>query len=183
MKGRSQMLPGNGKVSRKKVVPARLPTQNEVIGFCFMHHKQCDHLKYWQSPLRQKSRTFLLPSWSTLQEQLSFTTTSSRKMNVFRVTCLTGNRTADGSGYDFLNTVCFNLLPTENPFNLLKPTGHVMLPTSLTFNNSTFCPHCIYVFCIYLRTNSDLCHLQHKLIGFYNRDWKCLFRGTNWVFK
>jgi hypothetical protein len=28
--------------------------------------------------------------------------------------------------------------------------------------------HCIYVFCIYLRTNSDLCHLQHKLIGFYN---------------
>jgi hypothetical protein len=26
------------------------------------------------------------------------------------------------------------------------------------------------VFCIYLRTNSDLCYLQHKLIGFYNRD-------------
>ena len=29
-------------------------------------------------------------------------------------------------------------------------------------------PTLIYVFCIYLRTNSDLCHLQHKLIGFYN---------------
>jgi hypothetical protein len=28
-----------------------------------------------------------------------------------------------------------------------------------------------------------LCHLQHKLIGFYNRDEKCLQRGTNWVFK
>ena len=41
----------------------------------------------------------------------------------------------------------------------------------------------IYVFCIYLRTNSDLCHLQHKLIGFYNRDEKCLQRGTDWVFK
>jgi hypothetical protein len=26
--------------------------------------------------------------------------------------------------------------------------------------------------CIYLRTNSDLCHLQYKLIGFYNRDEK-----------
>jgi len=26
------------------------------------------------------------------------------------------------------------------------------------------------VFCVYLRTNSDLCHLQHKLIGFYNPD-------------
>jgi len=41
----------------------------------------------------------------------------------------------------------------------------------------------IYVFCIYLRTNSYLCHLQHKLIGFYNRDEKCLHRGTDWVFK
>ena len=55
--------------------------------------------------------------------------------------------------------------------------------TSLTFNNCTLCPHCIYVFCIYLRTNSDLCYLQHKLIGFYNRDEKCLQRGTDWVFK
>ena len=56
-------------------------------------------------------------------------------------------------------------------------------PTVLTFNNCTLCPHCIYVFCIYLRTNSDLCHLQHKLIGFYNGDKKCLQRGTDWVFK
>ena len=54
---------------------------------------------------------------------------------------------------------------------------------SLTFNNCTFCPHCIYVFCIYLRTNSDLCHLQHKLIGFCNLDEKCLQRGTDWGFK
>jgi hypothetical protein len=23
----------------------------------------------------------------------------------------------------------------------------------------------------------------HKLIGFYNRDEKCLLRGTDWVFK
>ena len=54
---------------------------------------------------------------------------------------------------------------------------------SLTFNNCTLWPKCIYVFCIYRRTNSDLCHLQHKLIGFYNRDEKCLLRGTGWVFK
>jgi hypothetical protein len=33
------------------------------------------------------------------------------------------------------------------------------------------------------RKNSDLCHLQHKLIGFYSRDEKCLQRGTDWVFK
>ena len=56
-------------------------------------------------------------------------------------------------------------------------------PTSSTFNNCTLCPHFIYVFCIYLTTNSDLCHLQHKLNGFYNRDEKCLQRGTDWVFK
>jgi len=40
-----------------------------------------------------------------------------------------------------------------------------------------------YVFCIYLKTNSDLCLLRHKEIGFYNRDEKCLQRGTVWVFK
>jgi len=67
----------------------------------------------------------------------------------------------------------------ESIINLLKPTGYVRHP----FNNWTFCPHCIYVFCIYLRTNSDLCRLQHKLIGFYDRVEKCLLRGTDWVFK
>jgi hypothetical protein len=51
------------------------------------------------------------------------------------------------------------------------------------FKNCLLCPHCIYVFCIYLRTNSDLCHLHHKLTGFYNRVEKCLQRGTNWAFK
>jgi len=39
------------------------------------------------------------------------------------------------------------------------------------------------MFCIYLRTNSDLCHLQYKVIGFYNPDEKCLQRGRDWVFK
>ena len=33
--------------------------------------------------------------------------------------------------------------------------------TSLTFNNSTFCPHCIYVFCVDLRTNSHYFPIQH----------------------
>ena len=30
---------------------------------------------------------------------------------------------------------------------------------------------------------SNLCHLQHKLIGFYKPDEKCLQRGTDWCFK
>ena len=41
----------------------------------------------------------------------------------------------------------------------------------------------LYLFVLYSSENSDLCHLQHKLIGFYNRDEKCLLRGTDWVFK
>jgi hypothetical protein len=41
----------------------------------------------------------------------------------------------------------------------------------------------LYLFYVYLRTNSDLCNLHHKLIGFYNRDEKCLQGGTDWVFK
>ena len=35
---------------------------------------------------------------------------------------------------------------------------------------------------MYLRKTAT-CHLQHKLIGFYSRDEKCLQRGTDWVFK
>ena len=66
--------------------------------------------------------------------------------------------------------------------NLLKPTGYVM-HQQFNIQQLYVLPHCIYVFCIYLRTNSDLCCLQHKLIGFYNRDEKCLLRGTNWVVK
>ena len=62
--------------------------------------------------------------------------------------------------------------------NLLKPTVYVKHQQVLTFNNCTLCPRCIYVFCIYLRTNSDLCPIQHKLLGFYNGDEKCLQRGT-----
>jgi hypothetical protein len=68
-------------------------------------------------------------------------------------------------------------------FNLLKPTGYGMQQQVEYFKNCTLCPHCIYVFFIYLTTNSDLCHLHHKLIGFYNRDEKFLQRGTDWAFK
>jgi hypothetical protein len=67
--------------------------------------------------------------------------------------------------------------------NLLKPTGYRMHQQAEHFNNYTLCQHCIYVFCICLRTNSGLCHLHKKLIGFYNRNEKCLQRGTDWVFK
>jgi hypothetical protein len=68
-------------------------------------------------------------------------------------------------------------------FNLLKPTGYGMYQQVEYFNNCTLCPYCIYVFCICLRTNSNLRHLHKKLIDFYKQDEKCLLRGTNWAFK
>ena len=60
--------------------------------------------------------------------------------------------------------------------NLLKPTGYVM---HHQFNIQQLYALPIYVFRIYLRINNDLYHLQHKLTGFYNRDEKCLLRGTD----
>jgi hypothetical protein len=47
--------------------------------------------------------------------------------------------------------------------------------------NCTFCPHCIYVCCIYLKTNGDFCPMEHKLAGFYNRDDGSLLSG--WAVK
>ena len=67
--------------------------------------------------------------------------------------------------------MCVDLIHFEKGATLILRTG---LKLSLPIKA---------MFCIYLRTNSDLCHLQHKLIGFYNRDEKCLQRGTDWVFK
>jgi len=67
--------------------------------------------------------------------------------------------------------------------NLLKPTGYVLYQQILTLNNCTLCPHGINVFCIYMKTNRDLCHFHDKLISLYTRDEKCLMYGTNRVFK
>ena len=64
--------------------------------------------------------------------------------------------------------------------NILNPNGHVM---HQQFNIQQLYVLPTLYLCVYLGTNSDLCHLQHKLIGFYNRDEKCLLRGTNWLFK
>ena len=66
-------------------------------------------------------------------------------------------------------------------FNLLKPTGYVMHTNSFNIQQLYALPT-LYLCVLYLSEN-NLCHLQHKLIDFYNRDEKCLLRGTNWVFK
>ena len=41
----------------------------------------------------------------------------------------------------------------------------------------------LYLCVLYLSENKQRLVSQHKLIGFYNRDEKCLLRGTDWVFQ
>ena len=65
--------------------------------------------------------------------------------------------------------------------NILNPTGYVM---HHQFNiQQLYALPTLYLCVLYLFENRDLCHLQQKMIGFYNRDEKFLLRGTNWVFK
>ena len=66
--------------------------------------------------------------------------------------------------------------------NLLKPTGYVM---HQQFNiQQLYVLPTLYLCVLYLYENKQrLVPLTHKLIGFYNRDEKCLQRGTDWVFK
>jgi hypothetical protein len=52
--------------------------------------------------------------------------------------------------------------------------------TSLTLNNSTFCPHSIFM-CFVWISEQRLFHCT-ALTGFCNRDGECLLRGTDWVF-
>jgi hypothetical protein len=80
----------------------------------------------------------------------------------------------------FYSDCCNPLLSllTSSLINLLKPTGHVM-HQHVQQSRILHSVHTVFVFCSYLRKNSDLCHLLHKLIGFYNRDEKCLQRGTD----
>jgi len=62
--------------------------------------------------------------------------------------------------------------------NLLKPTGYVM---HHQFNiQQLYALPALYLGVLYLseEKNSDLCHLQHKLIGFYNRDEKFQVHGS-----
>ena len=65
---------------------------------------------------------------------------------------------------------------------LCNPTCHYIYH-QFNIRQITHCLHSFYVFCVYLRTISDLCHLLRKVVGFCNRDEKFLQRGTDWGFK
>jgi hypothetical protein len=65
--------------------------------------------------------------------------------------------------------------------NLLKPTGYVM---HQQFNiQQLYALPTLYLCALYLSENKQRLVPLYKLIGFYNRDEKCLQRGTNWAFE
>jgi hypothetical protein len=69
-----------------------------------------------------------------------------------------------------LETTLANQSFIQEEVKNLELIGYGMHQQVEYFNNCTFCPYRIYVFCICLRTNSDFFHLHKKLFGFYNRD-------------
>jgi hypothetical protein len=77
-------------------------------------------------------------------------------------------------------TGCKILLFNINP---LEPTGYVM-HQQVNIQQMYILPTlylCVFLFIC--EQTATLCQLHHTLIGFYNREGKCLLRGTNWVFK
>ena len=63
--------------------------------------------------------------------------------------------------------------------NLLKPTDYVM---HHQFNiQQLYALPTLYLCVLYLSENKQ--RLVPPTHGFYNRDEKCLLRGTDWVFK
>ena len=71
-----------------------------------------------------------------------------------------------------------------NSFNILMPAGYV---THQQFNiQELYALHTPSLCVLYLSENKQRLvplSLHHKLIGFYNRDVKCLLRGMDCVFK
>jgi len=65
--------------------------------------------------------------------------------------------------------------------NLIKSTGYVM---HQQFNiQQLYALPTLYLCVLSLSEHKQRLVTHHKLFGFYNRDEKCLQRGTDWVFK
>jgi len=52
----------------------------------------------------------------------------------------------------------------------MKPSGHYMYRQFNIHQFYVLPTHCIYVFSVDLRTNSDYFPIRHQLTGFYNGD-------------
>ena len=56
--------------------------------------------------------------------------------------------------------------------------------TSLTFTNSTFCPHSVFICFVWISEQTAIISLcSIKWLVFSNIEGMCLLRGTNWMFR
>jgi hypothetical protein len=64
-------------------------------------------------------------------------------------------------------------------------SGGCLLVYTTTFNITQFYvlpTQGIYMFCVDIRTNSDVSTYIALIDCFCNREWVCLLRGTDWLF-
>jgi hypothetical protein len=67
-------------------------------------------------------------------------------------------------------------------FNILKPSGYFMYHQFSHFKILRS-SRSEAMFFVDLKTDNEFFPTQHSVIGLYNRDGRCLLRGTNWLFK
>jgi len=83
-------------------------------------------------------------------------------------------------------TVVYRGFPQSFPVTVLptlQSPAVTLCTTSLTFNNSTFCPHIVFMYFVWISE-------QTAIISLYSIDWlvfitdtECLLRGVDWIFK
>ena len=124
------------------------------------------HLKFWS------------PWWHYLQPYLTLSNSSFCPQSVFMCFVWIWEKTAIISLYriywlDFI-------IETEFVYCAVR-TGS-LYTSSLTFSNSTFCPHSVFVCFVWIWE-------QTVIISLYNINWlvfiietECLLRGTDWIF-
>ena len=58
-----------------------------------------------------------------------------------------------------------------------------MIQQKVEFSRIVHSANTVFMCFVFISEKSSyFCLIQHKMFGFYDRDEKCLLRGTNWVF-
>jgi len=63
--------------------------------------------------------------------------------------------------------------------NLLKPSEYFTSHQVLTFKNSTWCSHCVCIFCTISQQTASFPLQNINRLVLRNRGWECLLRGTD----
>jgi hypothetical protein len=146
------------------------------------------HFELEQNKLRHKLRLLRCSTPITILPSTHFSCSVVHQSAIYVTTDLVWGQSPRpiikvcpvGGSFLLYLCVCGRLVLTPRAWslNLLKPAGYGMHQQVEHFNNCTLCPHCICVFCVCVRTNSDLCHLhKKKVIGFIT-EMKCVYSAV-----